>query len=177
MLSYINGFIIIHLTFLFFLSALGKLFSLRQFNTFVNEYKILPRRLTNIISPLIPLLELLGALLILLSHTVWFGLVLLAILVLVFITTILFILKEKRDVYCGCYGRWINAKVDLYTLFKNIYLSCLIIFLSLSIPSFGINYSFISVLTGGIVTAILLSTHYYWQIYKERLKKLHEVRS
>lgn len=136
-------------TFLF--SALPKIIHLKDFIELVKNYEVLPEKLSLIFAILLPLLELFAVYL-LIQEIIW-GLILLTILLFSFLYAVNNAIKKKKEIRCGCFGKFIDAKADKYTLVKIIFL-LFFTFLALIISFVNVEIIYT---TGNIIIGALLS--------------------
>ncbi|MDQ0256829.1 hypothetical protein J2S74_004251 [Evansella vedderi] len=163
--------IMFHLVSLFIFSGMGKLLSLKDFVHHIINFEVLPKRLSLLYASLIPFLEILGAVFLLFDPTRMYGLAIILSLLISFSYGILRILKSGKKTNCNCYGKWMDTKVDYFTLGKVIYLLGLTVFILLLYLN-GLVYSSANIGIGLFLTLLTLAAHKVWQVYKETMRQL-----
>ncbi|SDY31582.1 Methylamine utilisation protein MauE [Evansella caseinilytica] len=166
---------LVHLIGFFLFSGAAKLVSMTSFLSFVDNFNVLSSRLTLVFGSMIPFLEISGAVLLLHSQTRLYGLTLLMFLLICFAYGILRVLKEDRTIRCGCYGKWINASADTWTLGKNIYLFTLLLILFLAGSQVTLEkITVFSTFTGAFMTFLTIAAHKSWQIHQDTIRRLRK---
>ncbi|MFB4166079.1 MauE/DoxX family redox-associated membrane protein [Alteribacillus sp. JSM 102045] len=166
--------IVFHIASLFFISAIAKLTSLKQFLQFVLDFNVLPARIAIVFGMLIPFLEFLGAAFLMIEHTHLYGGAILSFLLITFLYAIIHVLQSGEQISCGCYGRWFDFKVNQFTLGKAVYLLFLIIITIIVTPIYNGEYSVFFIVMGMILTLLLLVTEKMWQIHIQTMEHLHK---
>lgn len=114
------------LAFLFILSALQKLRSLENFALSVDAYQIFAATLVNLITLIIPWLELFVGFGLLFRYKLKANLILYLIMMISFTILVFIAMVKGLDIECGCFGES-SAKVGFIKLVENF----IIIFLNL----------------------------------------------
>jgi hypothetical protein len=170
-MDFLNG-IAFSLFSLFILSSIQKMVHLRYFLEAVTAYHILPEPIARSAGVLIPLLELAGAVLLTSSKTVMYGAVILLLLLLSFLFAVVHVLKTKRNVLCGCYGRFLEAQVDGFTLIKIIFLLGFTVVVMLATHHHPIVYTPLSVSIGLFLTGLILLCQKIWTYHQQTVSML-----
>ncbi len=171
MLAQLEGIILTHIVSLFIISAITKFISLKEFIQLVTNFHVLPKPLINIVGILIPVLELVGAVFLLSDRTRIFGSFIVSFLLILFSYAVVQVLKTKRRISCGCYGRFIDAEVDAFTMGKIVYFLILITFISLSET---LELSVPSMIVGTSLTILVIAMQKVWQHYNQTLASLRK---
>jgi len=174
LLLQLESIILIHIVSLFIISAITKVISYKTFLQLVDNFKILPQKMIVIIGSAIPIFELMGATFLLVDRTRIYGALIIILLLMMFSYAINQVLKTNRRISCGCYGRFIVADVDAFTMGKIVYLLVLIIFIGFIRPLETIELSVPIVLVGTFVTIVVLIMQKAWQYYNQTLERLRK---
>ncbi|WP_078594793.1 MauE/DoxX family redox-associated membrane protein [Evansella clarkii] len=168
--------LIIHTASFFILTGTAKLFSLKQFLLYTADFQILPRPLSYAAGSLIPILEIGGGFL-LLNYGWWnMGAAILLVLLTLFGFSLLKIINSGRKIRCGCYGKWLAAEADIFSLGKAIYFFFLLLLVSASVPSTGIHLSIPAIVTGFLLTLLVIAAQKMWQLYQQNKQQLQNKR-
>lgn len=174
MTQLISNIAITHIASLFILSGAAKLFAVKQFLHYVIQFKILPRKASLLFGSLLPVFEITGGFLLLQQQTWNSGAAILALLLLGFGIGILKVLNSGKIIQCGCYGKWLNTETDYFTLCKTVYLFLLLLFVSYTIPGYGISLSPVSAAAGILLTVLLIISNAVWQAHKNTSRQLRQ---
>lgn len=133
--KYIFEFLRLILAFLFILSALEKFKSLENFALNVDAYQIFSTSLVNLITLIIPWLELFIGFGLLFKFKLKANLILYLFLMFSFTTMIFIAMIKGLDIECGCFGES-STKVGIYKLIENL----IIVSLNLVLLKFFKNF-------------------------------------
>ncbi|MCD8511814.1 MAG: hypothetical protein LRY73_19485 [Bacillus sp. (in: Bacteria)] len=164
--------IVLHLGSLFLLSGAGKLISLPSFRQAFLAYDVLPIRLSIFAAYSIPAIEVTAALFLLFHETRMVGMVLITILLLVFLIGVRKILQSEKQVSCNCYGKWLDSDVDGFTLWKIIYLGCIVLTGGFLFPHADFHLYPFAIGAGITYTILLLGAQKTWQYHREMMEQL-----
>ncbi len=109
----------IFLAFLFIFSALEKFKSLENFALSVDAYQIFPAILVNLITIVIPWLELFVGFGLLFKFKLRANLILYFILMVSFTILVIIAIIKGLDIECGCFGES-STRVGVYKLIENL---------------------------------------------------------
>lgn len=113
---------------LFFISGVAKLIDRSAFSSAVEGYDLLPRFMTPFVTYVVPLAEILAAALICLPRVGVAGAILSMTLLFSFgVVVSLNLLRGRRDISCGCFGRSTKAGLSWFLVFRNLALICLLV--------------------------------------------------
>jgi len=174
LLLQLESILLIHIISLFIISAITKIISYKAFLQLVDNFKILPQKLIGIVGGAIPIMELVGAILLVVDRTRMYGAFMIILLLTVFSYAIIQVLKTNRRIRCGCYGRFIIADVDAFTMGKIVYFLGLITFIAFVRPLETIELSVPIILVGTFVTILVLIMQKVWQHYNQTLERLRK---
>nr|WP_188725204.1 MauE/DoxX family redox-associated membrane protein [Lentibacillus populi] len=154
----------------FFLSGFLKIVSIKQFSSLVLEYRVLPKRISIIVGYIVPFLEVAFAFLILFSKTFIFGVLGIQCLLLSFGYAILNVIKNKRIIACGCYGKFLDAKADNFSLLKILLISLINVFV-LVVPK-SVNFGIEQYIAGFSLIFFLIIIQKLWSYHKSTVDLL-----
>jgi hypothetical protein len=164
------------LSLLFFLSGLAKIGSMPTFVRMVRAYRLWPRlfekRLFAYAVGIVPVLEMSGAIAILFPKTFVFGISLLTVLSCLFTVLIHHALKHQKAVSCGCYGAFLEARADGFTLGKVLFLLGLCILLLFGRDMFVLTFSGWTVAAAIGCTALFLFMQFIWIRHQDHMRTL-----
>ncbi|MDQ0340748.1 hypothetical protein J2S00_003588 [Caldalkalibacillus uzonensis] len=172
---FLNG-MVFSLFALFLLSSLQKIVHLRHFLDTVTAYNILPQSIARVAGALIPFLELAGAILLTSAKTMMYGATILIFLLLSFLFAVVQVIKTKRNVICGCYGRFLEAQADLFTLVKIFVLLILTFVVILTPPNDAAVYTPLSVSIGLFLTGMILLCQKIWTHHQHTMRILRSTK-
>ncbi|WP_343784643.1 MauE/DoxX family redox-associated membrane protein [Alkalibacillus silvisoli] len=156
----------------FMASSIPKIFSLKYFIHLVDQYDILPKYLALLYGVFLPFVEVLGAGLLLSNTTFFYGIIVLQIILLSFAYAVYHVISNNKILTCGCYGRFLDAKVDKFTLNKIITLF-LLATLSLYLSTqYEVQYSLHYIGMGIFLTLLLLLSQWIWNFHQDALRIL-----
>lgn len=164
--------VVIHLVSLFTLSAVTKLISIKLFVQSVQQFQLLPKRLAILFGGCIPLIELIGASLLLYHHSRLYGILVIIVLLTLFSYAVRSVLRTGKQISCSCYGRLLEAEVDRFTGGKIIYLFILVGFVAVMHSYVLLEITVPAVITGTGLTILFLFSQKMWFIYKENMARL-----
>lgn len=117
---------------IFLVSSLSKLRHPRHFVASVADYKLLPRSFERPFAHSLPWLELVMGMLLMLGYAVRPVAVLSMALLLVFILAMIInLVRGRKELDCGCYGRFHRQKIGWKIITRNVVLSLLLLALAL----------------------------------------------
>ncbi|MFE1243458.1 MauE/DoxX family redox-associated membrane protein [Fictibacillus sp. NPDC058756] len=155
----------------FLISAIPKLINLKYFITLVHSYEVLPRFIGTIYGVLLPFIEL-GGTLLLLSKTYYiYGSLFLLFVLLSFTIAVTFVIRAKRDIKCGCYGKFLDSKVDSFTIIKIIILVISNLFIISNAQGYS-DMNLTNLLLGLFFTITLLLLQKIWSTYRVAVEQL-----
>jgi hypothetical protein len=143
--------------------------SLQLFISAIKDYHILPHKVAVAYGSILPFLELISAVLLIFSKTFLLGILMVIFILLTIIYSVFKVMKTQRIVSCGCYGSFLKANVDLFTLVKLMILLLISVFLLMSKPYIDFSYSYLQILTGLFLTCLLLTCQKAWSSYQEAI--------
>ncbi len=158
------------------ISAVSKLISYKAFLQFVVNFHLFPRRISLIIGSLIPYVELMGAALLLLEPTRSKGAIILLSLLTMFSYAVTQVLRSKRRITCGCYGRLIDATVDRFTIGKIVYFFLVTIIIGFIKPLQNAEISALTIVIGTSLSFLVFVLQIMWQRYRETLDRLRKIK-
>ena len=123
----------IYLALVFILSGLDKINDLTTFSQSIENYKILPIFIVNIVAIFIPWLELVAGGFLLLGICIKENSTIILTLIVVFTLGIISAIMRNLDIDCGCQGTFDGQKVGFLKIIENIAL-IVIAYLSIRIP-------------------------------------------
>ena len=123
----------IYLALVFILSGLDKINDLSTFAQSIENYRILPVSIINIVSIIIPWVELVTGGLLLLGFYIKENSTIILTLLVIFTLSIISAVLRNLDIDCGCQGSFDGQKVGLYKIIENVALMVVAI-LSIKIP-------------------------------------------
>lgn len=165
--------VIVVLVTLFTISALLKLAALRDFIKLVIAYDVLPNRLARLYGFVLPFLELGGAVLLVFRTTVNSGALLLLVMLLAFGYAVFSVVKKGRRVRCACYGRFLEAEADHFTLGKTVLLIVLTLVVILFRDVSRTGFSIPSVMIGLYTTTLFMLAQNVWSKHKQAMRLLN----
>lgn len=164
--------IVVHLASLFLLSGIGKLQSLSSFRQAFIAYGVLPKRRSIFAANFIPIMEITAVFFLLFHVTRITGMALIFILLLGFLYGVRKILQSKKQVNCSCYGKWLDSDVDGFTLWKIIYLGCIVLTGSTFYFHADYLYSPFTIGAGITYTILLLCAEKTWHHHRVAMDQL-----
>lgn len=117
----------IFLGFVFLFSGLSKFSGLSSFNNVIISFHILPDQITPIVAIIIPSIETLCAVSLLLGVWIKYSTVVVIALLMLFIAAIIPMLGTESQFDCGCFGPFVQSKVDGMLLIRNIIMVVLLL--------------------------------------------------
>jgi uncharacterized membrane protein YphA (DoxX/SURF4 family) len=118
---------------IFIYAAIEKISDPAAFSNSINNYKLLPLSLVNILAISLPWIELSAGLLLLFGVYVKENSTIISILLIVFFVAIAISLARGLNIDCGCFGTSDGAKISLIKLGENLVL----IFIGSFLMKFG----------------------------------------
>lgn len=124
----------IYLALVFILSGLDKINDLNTFAQSIENYRILPVSIVNIVSIIIPWVELVAGALLLLGFYIRENSTIILSLLVIFTLSVISAVLRNLDIDCGCQGSFDGQKVGLVKIIENVALMVVAI-LSINIPN------------------------------------------
>jgi hypothetical protein len=157
---------------LFAVSAVPKILNLSAFKELTAAYGILPDPIAGIFGMLLPFAELLGAALLLYGETAIYGALILLGLLLSFAWAVSTILRSKKTITCGCYGKFFDARADRFTLFKIGILAISALIVLIHTSAHPVRLSVKAAFLGGFLTVCLLTAQAVWTYHTKMMDRL-----
>jgi putative oxidoreductase len=123
----------IYLALVFLISGLEKINDLSSFAQSIENYRILPIYLVNIVAIIVPWLEVIAGAFLLLGIYIKENSVIILLLLSIFTLGVLSAILRNLDIDCGCQGTSSGQKVGLLKILENISLLVVAI-LSIKFP-------------------------------------------
>lgn len=123
----------IYLAIVFILSGLDKIADLSTFAQSIENYKILPISIVNLVAIFIPWLELVAGAFLLLGIYIKENSVIIITLLTVFTLGVISAILRNLDIDCGCQGTFDGQKVGLLKIVENVAL-IVVAYLSIKFP-------------------------------------------
>ncbi|WP_059171994.1 MauE/DoxX family redox-associated membrane protein [Bacillus sp. FJAT-27445] len=159
----------------FLISGLLKVINLKSFINLVHSYEILPKNFASIYGYTLPFIEIISPLLLINNRTFMLGVLLVLLMLLSFGYAVTSIIKDKKEITCGCYGKFIDAKADHFTLVKIIIIATTVSLVSIiQKQSHQINGS--EVFFGILLALLLLLVQGVWSFYQANNVLLNQLR-
>ena len=112
---------------MFGFAAVHKLKAVAVFKATLDEYQLVPRMLSGIVAALLTLLELLAAILVLVPPVRTTGLLIMAVLLIIYTTGIsINLIRGRRDIDCGCSGPASRHELSGWLVTRNLVLLSLV---------------------------------------------------
>ncbi|MEW9032259.1 MAG: MauE/DoxX family redox-associated membrane protein [Planifilum fimeticola] len=157
---------------LFVISAVSKIAHLSAFRELTVAYGVLPAPIARGLGILLPFAELSGAALLCHGGTSLYGSLVLLVLLLGFAWAVSTVLRAKKNVSCGCYGKFLDASADRFTLFKIGVLAAAALIVMIRSFSHPVHPSPGSILLGSFLTACLLAAQAVWAYHAKVMDRL-----
>ncbi|MFE4525025.1 MauE/DoxX family redox-associated membrane protein [Cytobacillus firmus] len=157
----------------FMISSISKIINLSHFTNIVMEYDVLPEKSVKLFGTLLPFIELLASISLLLDSTKIYGLMALIFLLFCFSISVIRVIKSGKKITCGCYGKFMDSKVDNLTLLKITMLMLLSIVLLMKSSSFLLEFSVFYLFMGLLVTIGVLLIQKLLSFHQETISKLN----
>ena len=119
-IEYLISFTRIYLALIFILSGLEKINDLSSFSQSIENYRVIPLALVNIIAIIVPWLELIAGGLLLLGFYIKENSTIILVLLTAFTAAIISAVLRGLDIDCGCQGTFDGQKVGLFKIVENI---------------------------------------------------------
>jgi hypothetical protein len=160
-----------HFLLLFFLcSSIPKLFNLSEFMQLVESYEVLTKGGSRTFGFFAPIFESIFAIMILVHATALYGLIGMLLMLITFFYAVSTVMKNKKVITCGCYGKFHDSKADIFTVIKIVFLKVVIIILLFyGVPKF--YFSILAAVTGVFITITFLIAQKLWDSYQETVKQ------
>ncbi len=107
---------------IFITASVSKISDPISFATNVQNFNVLPDSFVNLFAVIIPWIEFTSGLLLLFNFYVRENIFILSGLLVIFTLVMIFVLINKIDVSCGCYGDYFIQKVNSFKVIENIIL-------------------------------------------------------
>ncbi|MFD1425619.1 hypothetical protein JOD24_000291 [Kroppenstedtia sanguinis] len=159
------------LTFLF--SAIAKLRHMGSFVEVTQAYEVLSSPWDRIFACLLPFLEMGAVVFLLFRQTHVWGVWILVGLLSVFAWAVGSVIHSGRVITCGCYGKWMDAQADRFTLLKiaSLGVVCMVL-LGGQISGAGIDLRALPLTSGAILFLLSLLAQKIWISYQNSLARL-----
>ena len=139
---------------MFGIAAVHKLKAVAVFKATMNEYQLVPRMLSGVVAPLLILAELLAAILILVPAVRTTGLMIMAILLIIYTSGIsINLLRGRRDIDCGCSGPASRHELSGWLVLRNLVLLSLVLLAANPLAQRPVNWLDIVVVLFGVMVA------------------------
>ena len=113
---------------MFGIAAVHKLKAVAVFRATMDEYQLVPLMLSGVVAVLLILAELLAAILVLVATVRTTGLVIMAVLLLIYTAGIsINLLRGRRDIDCGCSGPASRHELSGWLVLRNLVLLSLVL--------------------------------------------------
>ena len=109
----------IYLAIVFILSGLDKINDLNTFAQSIENYRILPIGIVNIIAIVIPWIELIAGVLLLLGFYIKENSTIILSLLVLFTLSVISAILRNLDIDCGCQGTYEGQKVGILKIIEN----------------------------------------------------------
>ncbi|MBK8946534.1 MAG: DoxX family membrane protein [Ignavibacteriae bacterium] len=119
-INYLIAITRIYLAVYFILSGLGKINNLDFFANSIENYKIFPTEIINILAIIIPWIEVISGALLLLGIYIRENSLIIASLLFVFTIAVISAVLRNLDIDCGCHGTIDGQKVGILKIIENI---------------------------------------------------------
>jgi len=119
-INYLIAFTRIYLALYFILSGLAKINNLEIFAYSIENYKLFPIEIINILAITIPWIEIISGALLLLGIFIKENALIIASLLLVFTFAVISAVLRNLDIDCGCQGTLDGQKVGMLKIIENI---------------------------------------------------------
>lgn len=123
----------IYLALVFILSGLDKISNLSVFATSIENYKMFPVQIINIIAIVIPWIELITGVLLLLGFYIKENSIIIGAMLAVFTFAVISAVLRNLDIDCGCQGTFDGQKVGMLKIIENVSL-IIVSLLSIKFP-------------------------------------------
>ncbi|MBI1933545.1 MAG: DoxX family membrane protein [Ignavibacteriales bacterium] len=133
-INYIIAITRLYLAVYFILSGLGKINNLEYFANSIENYRLFPLVLINILAITIPWIELISGSLLLLGVFVKENSIIIATLLFLFTIAVFSAVIRNLNIDCGCHGTVDGQKVGLLKIIENVFLFILAL-VSIKFPS------------------------------------------
>ncbi|HSR19002.1 MAG TPA: MauE/DoxX family redox-associated membrane protein [Ignavibacteriaceae bacterium] len=117
------------LGFIFIYAAVEKINDPGSFAVSINNYKLLPIFIINIISVILPWIELTAGMLLVIGISVRESSFITSIFLLIFIFAVSISLLRGLDINCGCFGTAGGSKIGIQKIVENLLLLILSVYL------------------------------------------------
>jgi putative oxidoreductase len=121
-IDYIIAIARIYLALVFILSGLDKINNLAGFAESIENYRILPEQIINIVAIIIPWLELIAGALLLMGYYIKENSLISLALLVVFTFAVFSAVLRNLNIDCGCFGTFNGQKVGMLKISENIIL-------------------------------------------------------
>ena len=132
-INYTIAILRIYLALIFILSGLEKINDLNAFAQSIENYKILPIAVINIVAIIIPWIEVVAGSLLLLGISIKENSLIILILLLIFTVALIFALAKGLNINCGCQGSIYAQRISIAKILENVSL-IIISFLGIKYP-------------------------------------------
>ncbi|MGI6125634.1 MAG: MauE/DoxX family redox-associated membrane protein [Planifilum sp.] len=157
---------------MFVVSAVPKIINLPAFKELTVAYGVLPDPIAAAFGILLPFTELFGAALLLHGGTAIYGVLILLGLLLSFAYAVSTILRTKKTIDCGCYGKFFDAKADRFTLIKIGILTVAAFIVLIRATAHPVHLSLNTVLLGSFLTVGFLTAQAVWSYHTKAMDTL-----
>src|SRR5690606_37782247 len=157
---------------MFVVSAVPKIINLPAFKELTVAYGVLPDPIAAAFGILLPFTERFGAALLLHGGTANYGVLILLGLLLSFAYAVSTILRTKKTIVCGCYGKFFDAKADRFTLIKIGILTVAAFIVLIRATAHPVHPSLNTVLLGSFLTVGFLTAQAVWSYHTKAMDTL-----
>lgn len=133
MINYAIAITRIYLALVFIISGLDKINDLQTFSQSIENYKILPVFMVNIVAIFIPWIELIAGGFLLLGIYIKENSTIILVLLVVFTLGVISAIVRNLDIECGCQGTFDGQKVGMLKIIENTALM-FVAYLSVKLP-------------------------------------------
>jgi Methylamine utilisation protein MauE len=154
-------------------SSIPKIMNIKHFINLVKEYDFLPPTVLKIYGVILPFAELACAILLLIKGTTLYAAAIIITLLFSFLIGVLYMLNSDKIITCGCYGKFLDAKVSPFTVGKIVILmvaSLIIIYFS---KETNLETTFLPIVSGALLTILLLASEMVWSKHKHATEILN----
>ena len=118
-IQYLLAFTRIYLALVFIISGLDKINDLASFSQSIENYRLFPIQIINILAIIIPWIELVSGAILFLGLYIKENSLIISTLLLVFTMAIISAILRNLDIDCGCQGTFDGQKVGLLKVIEN----------------------------------------------------------
>lgn len=166
----------IYLCLIFLFSAISKLIRIRSFVELARAYEVLPSPWDRIFACLLPFLEMGSVVLLLFRQTNVWGLLILVGLLSAFAWAVGSVIRSGKVITCGCYGKFMDARADGFTLVKiaSLFVVCIVLLWGRTSGA-GIDIRALPITGGAILFLFTLLAQKTWISHQNSLAGLQHL--